>query len=116
MTDQCKHCELKGNIEGCLNEDCLQHDSWYAQEQQKKIEELTAKRSKAVERLLHLQDKIVDIKLWCVAYPIDIFPEPDLQKAAKVLKENNMRLDDITASNMRHVLKGIQAIINKQGE
>ncbi len=40
MTDQCKHCELKGNIEGCLNEDCLQHDSWYAQEQQGKINEL----------------------------------------------------------------------------
>lgn len=61
-----------------------------------------------------LEDKLDKIKAWCKAYPVTMFPEPDLKKAAKVLKDNGMRLDDISASNMRHVLKGIQNIIEEK--
>ena len=56
-------------------------------------------------------DVLRKIKDWCRAYPLEVFPEPDLKKAAKVLKEAGMTLDSISASNMRHVLKGIQKII-----
>jgi hypothetical protein len=59
----------------------------------------------------HYEDKLDKIKRWCDAYPIDIFPEPDLKKAAKILKENGMTLDAISASNMRHVLSGVKRII-----
>jgi len=52
-----------------------------------------------------------EILNWINAYPLDLFPEPDLKKAAKVLKENGMTLDAISASNMRHVLDGIEKII-----
>ncbi|MCP5004956.1 MAG: hypothetical protein GY941_13630, partial [Planctomycetes bacterium] len=98
MTDLiCKYCALKGNIEKCLSADCAQHDSWYAKEQQEKIEEL--------------QDTLTLIAEWCEAYPLKIFPEPDLKKADKVLKENGITIDSIGAHAMRHVLKGIQAII-----
>lgn len=45
-----------------------------------------------------------EILNWIDAYPLDLFPEPDLKKAAKVLKENGLTLDAISASNMRHVL------------
>jgi hypothetical protein len=56
-------------------------------------------------------EKLEKIKDWCNAYPVDIFPEPDMKKAHKVLKENGMTLDAISASNMRHVLNGIKKII-----
>ena len=57
-------------------------------------------------------EKLFKIKRWCEAYPIDIFPEPDLKKADKVLKENGISLSAISAFSMRHVLKGVQKIIN----
>jgi hypothetical protein len=41
-------------------------------------------------------------------YSQDIFSEPDLKKAAKVLKDNNMILDDITAHNYKQVLNVIK--------
>lgn len=40
MTDQCKHCELRGDIEKCLAADCFQHENWYAIKQQERIKEL----------------------------------------------------------------------------
>jgi hypothetical protein len=58
-----------------------------------------------------IEKKLEKIKAWCEAYPYDIFPEPDFKKAHEVLKENGVSLDAISASNMRHVLKGIQKII-----
>lgn len=61
-----------------------------------------------------LEDKLDKIKAWCKAYPVTMFPKPDLKKAAKALKDNGMRLDDISASNMRHVLEGVQKIIEEK--
>lgn len=40
--DQCKHCVVRGEIEKCQNTECGQHDSWYAQDRQQQINELTA--------------------------------------------------------------------------
>ena len=40
MTDQCKHCDLKGNLSGCKEANCSQHENWYSIEQQKLIDEL----------------------------------------------------------------------------
>lgn len=58
-----------------------------------------------------LQKKLHRIRMWIDAYPIKVFPEPDFEKAARVLKQNGMTLDSISASNMRHVLKGIRDIM-----
>ena len=44
---------------------------------------------------------------WCKAYPLAVFPEPDLKLAAKVLKDAGLTLDAVSASAMRHVLTGI---------
>lgn len=41
---------------------------------------------------------------WLEAYPISMFTKPDLKKAAKVLKENGMTLDGISADCFRWVL------------
>ena len=61
------------------------------------------------ERLNDTLDKLVQ---WSDAYPIAVFPEPDFLKAQKVLSENGMTLDAISASNMRHVIKGVREIID----
>ena len=58
-----------------------------------------------------LQDKFDKIDNWCKAYPVEVFSEPDFKKAHKVLKDAGMTLDAVSASNMRHVLKGIQKIL-----
>ncbi len=58
-----------------------------------------------------VEDKLNKIKDWCGAYPLGVFPEPDFKKAGQVLKDNGISLDTITGSNMRHLLKGIQNII-----
>lgn len=61
----------------------------------------------------NLETTLQRIKDWCRAYPVDLFPEPDFKKARQALEENGISLDDISASNMRHVLSGIQTLINE---
>ena len=70
----------------------------------------TAMRDKELEAKQVALDKIEN---WCKAYPLEAFPEPDLKKAAKVLKAAGMTLDCISASNARHVLRGIQKHIDE---
>ena len=61
-----------------------------------------------------LRENLRRIRQWCDAYPLDIFPEPDLKKARKLLEAGGMTLDSVSASSMRHVLKGIRKIIDQQ--
>lgn len=58
-------------------------------------------------------DALARIKQWCEAYPLDIFPEPDLKRAAEVLRAAGMTLGSISASNMRHVLSGVAKIASE---
>lgn len=69
--------------------------------------------SEECERCENYGETLWKIQRWIDAYPLDIFPEPDFAKAHKVLTENGMTLDSISASNMRHVLSGISKIINE---
>lgn len=50
------------------------------------------------------------IRDWAKAYPLSVFPEPDLKRAAKVLYEAGMTLDAISASAMRHVVTQVVKI------
>lgn len=74
-------------------------------------DEETAKRYVAleqrVERLENGHERIVE---WAKAYPLDVFPEPNFEKVAKVLKDNGMTLDAVSASNMRHVITEVAKI------
>jgi hypothetical protein len=58
-----------------------------------------------------LQAKLDEINAWINAYPLEAFPEPDLKKAHELLKAGGVSLGAVSASNMRHVLKGIKKII-----
>ena len=69
-----------------------------------------------MDELKELQEKIHKIKIWINAYPLSVFPEPDFQKAHKVLKQHGMTLDAISASNMRHVLEGSKNIIETDNQ
>jgi len=40
MSDQCKHCTLRGDIEACRAAECSHHENWYAVQQQQEIERL----------------------------------------------------------------------------
>ena len=64
-------------------------------------------------RLEELERVLSRVKDWCSAYPLEMFPEPDFKKVHTVLKKNNLTLDAISASNMRHVVTGIQKIIDE---
>jgi hypothetical protein len=64
-----------------------------------------------------LQERIrEEIGGWEQAYPLRAFPEPDLEKAATVLKASGMTLDAITASNMRHVVSRLAPSIHEAAD
>jgi hypothetical protein len=56
------------------------------------------------DRLIDALEKIVS---WADAYPLKVFPEPDFKKADELLEAGGMSLDGISASNMRHVVRGV---------
>jgi multidrug resistance efflux pump len=60
-----------------------------------------------IERLEEALRRIDD---WSKAYPLSVFPEPDLERAAHVLKANGMTLDAISAFTMRHCIEGVGKI------
>lgn len=60
------------------------------------------------------EEKLASIRTWCDAYPLAVFPEPDLKKARELLEAGGMTLDAVSASSMRHVLKGIREIIDEK--
>lgn len=58
-------------------------------------------------------DKLREIETWAKAYPLTVFPEPDLQKAREVLQAAGMTLDAISASTMRYALSRVMEIMRK---
>ncbi len=62
------------------------------------------------QRVEGLEDELEKIAQWSDAYPLSVFPEPDFEKAAQVLKDAGLTLDGISASNMRHVVEGVGKI------
>ena len=62
---------------------------------------------------LERQDEALhQIKEWAEAYPLDVFPEPDFKLVAKVLEAAGLTLDAVSASNMRHVITRVRAIVD----
>lgn len=79
----------------------------------KQIEQLQAEIKAKDEEIERLKDGFERIENWSKAYPLDLFPKPDLRKAAKVLKENGMTLGSISIDTMRHILNGISRIVEQ---
>ena len=50
---------------------------------------------------------------WLRCYATDIFPEPDLAKAAVVLKDNGLTIDSLSANMGRHILTRVLEFIDR---
>jgi len=46
------------------------------------------------------------------AYPVSVFPEPDLERVSKILAEHGIALDCVSASAIRAALKVTARIVN----
>ena len=62
------------------------------------------------DRIDQLEEALHRIAQWSEAYPLDIFPEPDLKKARELLAAGGITLDAISAHCMRHVIEGVGQI------
>jgi hypothetical protein len=63
------------------------------------------------EKIEILSEALQQILNWCEAYPVSVFPEPDLKKAAVLLRVGGLTLDAVSASSARHCLQGVGAIV-----
>lgn len=62
------------------------------------------------EQCERMQEALERIASWSEAYPLDIFPEPDLKLARELLAAGGERLDAVGAHCMRHVIDGVGKI------
>jgi hypothetical protein len=62
------------------------------------------------DREERMADALLHIVHWADAYPLQIFPEPDLVKARALLEAGGMTLDAVSAHAMRHCLSGVRKI------
>ena len=65
---------------------------------------------KLEERIEVLETALNRIYNWSIAYPLDIFPEPDMKKAREVLRSAGIMIDSITGEVARHIVTGIGEI------
>jgi hypothetical protein len=59
------------------------------------------------EREERMEEALHKIESWSRAYPLSVFPEPDWEKVRELLASGGITLDAVSASNMRHVVKGV---------
>lgn len=60
-----------------------------------------------------LTDRLDRIRNWCDAYPIEVFPDQDLEKANSVLAEAGISMSAMHGQWARHIMDGIAAIAGK---
>jgi len=70
-----------------------------------------AHRDMEIDRLDRRNDQLEEalhrIRSWCEAYPLDVFPKPDLAASRKALEDAGLSLDRISSDAMRHVVTKI---------
>ena len=111
-------------IQGLRNEiDRLSMQRDYKDKAIKRLRKKQKNQAKAINflvaKLTAKDDVLRKIKDWCRAYPLEVFPKPDKEyfaKANAILKQNELSLTRISADNMRHVLVGIQKIIEGEAK
>ena len=62
------------------------------------------------DKLARYEDALQRIVQWAEAYPLDVFPAPDLLRAHALLQQGGMSLDSISAHVGRHITEGIGKI------
>jgi hypothetical protein len=62
------------------------------------------------DRIEQLEEALYRIKQWADAYPLTVFPEPDMERAAHALNQYGITIDAVSASVIRHVIEGVGKI------
>ena len=57
-------------------------------------------------------DALEKLQQWATAYPIDVFPEPNLNDARIALERVGITLDAVSAYAMRHVILQTKKIVD----
>lgn len=60
------------------------------------------------ERIVELEELLHRIADWCAAYPLEVFPEPNLQADKELL--GDAEFTRLNVHSMRHVVEGIAKI------
>jgi len=71
---------------------------------------------KLTDEVSRLRAFLADLRAWADAYPTSVFREPDFAKAHKVLTENGMTLDALSASTMRFMTEDLRRRIDAAAE
>jgi hypothetical protein len=58
------------------------------------------------------KDVLEKIEQWSYAYPLDVFPEPDMAVVREALAARGITIDCVSASNMRHVIEQVQLMLH----
>jgi len=69
--------------------------------------------TEAADDIARLTAALQEIEQWAQAYPLSIFPKPDLKRAHELLQAGGITLDAISADAMRHVVEGIADIARR---
>jgi hypothetical protein len=91
-----------------------------AHEADAEIERLSAalktanEQAEKFERSWYLRgDALEKLEQWARAYPLSVFPEPDLKRAHELLTAGGISFDSVSASNMRHVIEQTKKIVEE---
>ena len=83
----------------------------------KQLQELITSQAMTIDKLCsevgRLNDVIGLLRNWVKAYPLDMFPEPDLKLARKLLEDGGVNYSALNVYSMRHVINGVGKIIDE---
>ena len=102
LDEECLACNVMDRIER-RREKIMDDNGRY-------VAELNTRINLQEDRIEQLEAALYRIKQWADAYPLEVFPEPDMDLAATALKTFNITLDAVSASAMRHVVQGVGKI------
>ena len=104
MKSYCPHCEKNQNVRIATEHlECLTC-SWRFDNSDNPI---SAAQN---ERIFELEDVLRQIYNWTQAYPIQLFSEPDMEKANELLRSGGIWMDQVAGHILRHTLDDIAEI------
>ena len=66
-----------------------------------------------LNREARLEEALHQIVEWAETYPLQVFPEPDWERARELLEAGGMTLDSVSASCMRRTVNGVGKIAKR---
>lgn len=77
------------------------------------LKEVKALMEESADLIDRMREGLQQIVSWSEAYPLQVFPEPDLKKVRALLMAGGISLDSVSAHAMRAVVSGVGQIARK---